>query len=66
MVRKRKLHSQNDRTAFWLTQSPAQRVAALEVIRGTTNDSIYVQRPFPKILRIVRRKTKSLPEKKLS
>jgi len=63
MVSKRKLHSENDRTAFWRTQTPAQRIAAVEIIRGTTNDSIYVQRPFPKILKITRRKTNIVPPK---
>ncbi len=32
------------------------RVAALEIIRGTTNESVQVQQPFPRVLRILRNK----------
>jgi len=58
MITKRRIHDSCDRAAFWASQSVCKRIAALEIIRGTTNDSIYAQQPFPKVYRILR-KTKS-------
>jgi len=56
MVIKRKLHDETGRAAYWAAQPVRKRIAALEIIRGTTNDSIYVQQAFPRILRILRKK----------
>jgi len=58
MVKKRKLHEESNRTNYWANQPVGKRIEALEVIRGTTNDSIYIQQPFPKVYRILR-KTKN-------
>jgi hypothetical protein len=55
MLRKRKLHAGRDRPSERAVLSARQRIAALEIIRGTTNDSIYVQRRFPKAYRILRK-----------
>jgi hypothetical protein len=55
MVIKRKLHDETGRAAYWARQPVRQRIAALEIIRGTTNDSIYVQRPFPKVYRLLKK-----------
>ena len=56
MLIERKLHGVTGRSAYWARQSMQKRVAALEIIRGTTNDSVHVQQPFPRVLRIRRNK----------
>jgi hypothetical protein len=56
MRTKRKLHDEPDRAAYWAAQPVWKRIKALEIIRGTTNDSVYVKQPFPKVFRILRKR----------
>jgi hypothetical protein len=51
MVIRRKLHDETGRSAYWAAQPVRKRIAALETIRGTTNDAVHVQKPFPKSAR---------------
>jgi len=55
MVIKRKLHAENNRSDYWAAQPVRKRIEALEIIRGTTNDSVYAQQPFPRVLRVLKK-----------
>lgn len=51
MLTKRKLHDNNKRATYWASQPVSKRIEALEIIRGTTNDSIHIKKPLPKSAR---------------
>jgi RHH-type transcriptional regulator, rel operon repressor / antitoxin RelB len=52
---KRSLHAVDSRSSFWLDQSHAERLAAVEAIRLTTPDSSYAQQAFPRFSRVTRK-----------
>jgi hypothetical protein len=53
---KRKLHSDDGRAKYWLSQSPQARLEAMEVIRQTNFGASYdPESAFPRILRITRK-----------
>lgn len=52
IIHKRRLHDTGPKSAFWASKTPQERIAALEIIRGTAN----AEQKLPRVYQITRGK----------